>query len=1441
MDDYGTTRADTDQKASVDGESNLTTNQLIFLVGQKMQPDVPLYNMAHTFHIKGSLDPQHFKQAFQTLLNSSDVLRTVFVEEQGIYQQKILDNFAYSMNYEDFSGSDDPETKLEDWVDQRSRILFDFEKCLFDSALLKLSLNEFVWYLNQHHIICDATSTSLVFRHMSDLYGRAIAGRLPEKIDLPSFQEYVRYEREQRSSERYREAKAYWERKLHEELEPIMFYGKTPVKSTTRVQRVSLELGADRSKRLKKIASQEGFFLKTLNVSLFNIFAALLLNYLYRISGNRRLSLGIPFHNRHLKEFKQTMGLFVEVLPLRISVEEKDTFMSLIHKIAAEAAETLKYSQYAIANSIANKVYDVSLNYQVVSFSDFNGYEMHQEWLQLGHGNESLTMQVHDFDDTGNFILHLDLHCDVYNDFQREQAAEHFLQLIDTFIEDSFQLVSEVNLSSEKERQRLLVEWNDTAADFPQNRCIHEIFEEQVEARPDSVALVFEDKQLTYRELNNRANQLANHLQSFGVKPETLVAICAERGLEFVIGILGILKVGGAYVPLDPEYPKDRLAFMLEDMQTPVVLTTKKLLDRLPKYLPTTLYIDEFVEDEALIGNPDVEVSLENLAYVIYTSGSTGRPKGTMIEHQSVVNLMYYLAERFAITAASKVLQFASISFDASVTEIFPTFLAGATLHLARQETLRSSTDLVRLLREQEISIVTLPPSLLSVLPSDDLPALRTLISAGEPCSWDSASRWAKGRLFLNGYGPTETTVAASYYLFEKDQSSETQSLPIGRPISNVEIFILDQKLEPAPVGVPGELHIGGLSLGRGYLNRPELTAEKFIPHPFSIELGARLYKTGDLARYSPNGDIEFLGRIDHQVKVRGFRIELGEIEAVLRQHPATQDVVVLSREDSPADKRLVAYLVIEESDETSAIEFRSFLKEKLPEYMIPSAFVMLDKFPLTPNNKVDLRNLPAPDGYRQVEETFVAPRNATEEVIAEIWQEILGIERIGIYDSYFELGGDSLQAMRLMERINSMLKIDIPLHVLLEAKNVKQFAEKLATYGGSRSLCNLTDVMRKSKIETAFEKHEKKKPRTETERLLLEIWKRKLNVRSIGIRDSFFDLQGESDLLDSMLTEIRNVFWVFSEGFPVNLFLKEPTIEAMARIIDDNIEQKESSLVVCLQPQGSKNPLFMIHAGGGYVFFYRALALHLGRDRPFYCIRAETNTDGLGQPFSQSRPYYLGGACVGGIIAFEMAKQLQSQGEEMAGPLLLIDSYILNNPHLSKEEETAILQNEGFELGTLRDRITHHLIRSSRLGLVNAIWYLSGKILRNTFNEMAMAIMRIKRSLLAIPSNPFGKIGSKAPLNEIEQMQRSFMTEFQETSKRLQLKYVPSGFKGSIVLFKAEEIIGGELLWNNLASEGMTVHQMPGGHLSMMNEPMVITTAARIRECLQLDCVETA
>jgi thioesterase domain-containing protein len=286
-----------------------------------------------------------------------------------------------------------------------------------------------------------------------------------------------------------------------------------------------------------------------------------------------------------------------------------------------------------------------------------------------------------------------------------------------------------------------------------------------------------------------------------------------------------------------------------------------------------------------------------------------------------------------------------------------------------------------------------------------------------------------------------------------------------------------------------------------------------------------------------------------------------------------------------------------------------------------------------------------------------------------------------------------------------------------------------------------------------------------------------------------------------------------------------------------------------------------MIHAGGGYVFFYRALALHLGRDRPFYCIRAETNTDGLGQPFSQSRsikevaaryiaeiktvqpegPYYLGGACVGGIIAFEMAKQLQSQGEEMAGPLLLIDSYILNNPHLSKEEETAILQNEGFELGTLRDRITHHLIRSSRLGLVNAIWYLSGKILRNTFNEMAMAIMRIKRSLLAIPSNPFGKIGSKAPLNEIEQMQRSFMTEFQETSKRLQLKYVPSGFKGSIVLFKAEEIIGGELLWNNLASEGMTVHQMPGGHLSMMNEPMVITTAARIRECLQLDCVETA
>ncbi|MHC5780000.1 non-ribosomal peptide synthetase, partial [Nostoc sp.] len=475
------------------------------------------------------------------------------------------------------------------------------------------------------------------------------------------------------------------------------------------------------------------------------------------------------------------------------------------------------------------------------------------------------------------------------------------------------QPISELSLLSKVERHKFLVEWNNTQVDRPHDKCIHQLFEAQVEQTPDAVAVVFQDQQLTYRDLNRHANQLAHYLQALGVGTEVPVGICTERSLEMVVGLLGILKAGGAYVPLNPTSPLERLSFMLEDVQAPVLLTQERLLEELPAHWAQVICLDSDWEVIAQENkeNPVSEVTAKNLAYVIYTSGSTGKPKGVLIAHQGLCNLAQAQIQTFDVRSDSHILQFASFSFDASVSEIFMALCSGARLCLGTSEELLPGPALIQLLRQQAITHATLPPSALAVLPVEKLPALQAIIVAGEACGSGLVAQWSNGRRFFNAYGPTEVTVCAT---IAECTSSEAQP-PIGRAIANTQIYILDRHLQPVPIGVPGELHLGGVGLARGYLNRPDLTAQKFIPNPFSQEAEARLYKTGDLARYFPDGNIEFLGRIDDQVKIRGYRIELGEIEAKLAQHPHVRSTVVMARENQLGDKRLVAYIVPEQEN----------------------------------------------------------------------------------------------------------------------------------------------------------------------------------------------------------------------------------------------------------------------------------------------------------------------------------------------------------------------------------------------------------------------------------------------------------------------------------------------------------------------------------------------
>jgi len=600
---------------------------------------------------------------------------------------------------------------------------------------------------------------------------------------------------------------------------------------------------------------------------------------------------------------------------------------------------------------------------------------------------------------------------------------------------------------------QVLEEWNDTQV-VEQYLCIHQMFEIQVERSPQAIAVVFEDIQLTYQQLNKRANQLAHYLRTLGVGPEVFVGICLERSLEMIVGILGILKAGGAYVPLDPAYPPERLGFILSDTQASVLLTQEKLVNNLPPHQAQVVCLDSNWQGntENNQENPVNQTTGDNLIYVIYTSGSTGQPKGVMIPHRGICNQLYWRQTNFKLTPADKVLLTISFSFDPSVWQIFWPLCFGGQLILARPGGHQDTAYLVKVITEQQISVLALVPSILRVLLEEkgieNCQFLRHITCGGEALPSELIEHFFAqlnlDNVFHNCYGPTEASIDATFWTCQR--GTNYSIAPIGRPITNAEIYILDENLQPVPVGESGELHIGGIGLARGYLNRPELTTEKFIFHPFSSEVGARLYKTGDLARFLPDGNIEFLGRIDYQVKIRGFRIELGEIEAILGQHPSLTQTLVIAREDVPGDKQLVAYIVANPEQIPSQVELRRFLQGRLPEYMVPASFVFLDTLPLNPNGKIDRHALPAPHtSDLGLSTNFVPPQNATEEVLANIWVKVLRLEQVGIHDNFFELGGHSLLATQVMSRVRKAFQIEMPLQILFENPTIASLAQAIA------------------------------------------------------------------------------------------------------------------------------------------------------------------------------------------------------------------------------------------------------------------------------------------------------------------------------------------------------------------------------------------------------------
>jgi len=1002
------------------------------------------YNLPGAIRLKGKLNVAVLEQTFNEIVNRHEALRSTFSEVQGQPIQVIAPPVSRLplpvIDLRELPQSD-REAAVKQLSAKEAQQPFDLERGpLLRTSLLQLSEEEYVLLLTMHHIVSDGWSIGVLARELAAIYEALSAGNQPQLPELPvQYADFAIWQRNWLCGEVLQTQLAYWKQQL-EGAPPLLELPADrprPPIQTSEGATQSLLLSFELTAALKNLSQREDV---TLFMTLLAAFKALL----YRYTGRTDLLVGSPIANRNRAEIEGLIGVFVNTLVLRTDVSGDPTFRELLQRLREVTLGAYAHQDLPFEKLVEELQPERSLSYNPVFQVMFQLRNNPMPPLEL----PGLTLSLLEVEtNTTQFDLSLDLEevgerlqasvqysTDLFDRATITRMLGHLQTLLEGIAANPEQRLWNLPLLTAAEKQQLL-QWNNTFAQYPQDKCIHQLFEEAVSLSPDAVAVVFEGEELSYRELNARANQLARHLRSLGVEPEVLVGICVERSPLMVIGLLGVLKAGGAYVPLDPNYPKERLAFMLEDSSVQVLLAQEKLLEKLPPHSARVVCLDSGWEEIAFYSseNPRSGVKPENLAYVIYTSGSTGKPKGVLIEHRSLVNYTTAAIAEYGIEKRDRVLQFASISFDASAEEIYPCLTSGATLVLRTDSMLDSASVFLEKCRNWNLTVLSLPTAywheLTALLSQETLvlaPSLRLTIIGGEKALPERLKTWIERvgqqvRL-VNSYGPTEATVVAT--ICELSAADATlRELPIGRPIGNVQTYILDCNGQPVPTGIPGELHVGGAGLARGYLNRPELTEEKFIPSPFSNEPGSRLYKTGDLTRYRPDGTIEYVGRIDNQVKIRGFRIELAEIEAALSQHPAVLESAVLVLSETNARKRLVAYVVPDSREQNSSLsssELRQFLQERLPEYMVPSAFVLLEKLPLTPNGKLDRAALPAPDLTRsELFETFAAPCSSLEQQLASIWMEVLGIERVGIHDNFFELGGDSILSIQIVAKAN--------------------------------------------------------------------------------------------------------------------------------------------------------------------------------------------------------------------------------------------------------------------------------------------------------------------------------------------------------------------------------------------------------------------------------------
>jgi amino acid adenylation domain-containing protein len=1052
----------------------------------QLVPQHPFYNVPEMIRLKGALNCAALQKAITEIVRRHESLRTRFSTVAGQAMQIITDPSDVPTPMLDLSAIAEPEREayVQYLTFEEARRPFDLSKGpLIRTALLKLSDSEHVLLLLMHHIISDVWSIKVFLRELHVIYLAYCEGKQSPLPDpLIQYVDYAIWQREQMQGEALESHLSYWRKQL-EEFEALHLPMRKPRPASFSFEGAvhNLALSKDVSERLKQLSQDQG-------VTMFMLMLAAFKVLLYRYTGQENILVATPSAGRNRAELEPIIGFFVNNLLMRTDLSGNPTFCELLHRVREVALAAYAHKEVPFEKFVEQLPPSRDTNRNPLSqiFFAYDGFSAPVTFPPLTISVEAVYNNTAKFDLFFSFKEkpegikgRIEYSTDLYDEATVASMSTHLCRLLEAIAAQPDRKVTRLEMLGEVEKKQILEGWNDTRSEYGE-ASLREMFERQVERRGGETAVEYEGRGMSYEELNRRANQLGRYLRRKGVREEEGVGVCMERSMEMVMAVLGVMKAGGVYVPLDAGYPKERLRMMIEDAGLSLILTQERLAGQLPRHGAEVICVDEICDVIAQESedNPPVMTTADNLAYVMYTSGSTGRPKGVAVPQRAVIRLVHN-TNYIQLSASDNVAQVSNFSFDAATFEIFGALLNGARLVVIPTAVILSASEFAAKIKEENITAMFITTALFNQLSSQSsriFSPIRTLMTGGEshdPRAMKRVLERDRPERLMNVYGPTESTTFATWCLIE-EAADERGPIPIGIPLSNTQTYVLDPDFQPVPVGVTGELYIGGDGLARGYYGLPDLTAEKFVPHPFSADPGQRLYRTGDLARFLPDGRVDFIGRKDHQVKVRGFRIELGEIEAVLESYPPVGQCVVVMREDTPNDKRVVAYVVAGEGQALSVSQLRGYLNERLPDYMVPSAFVELDYLPLTPNGKVDRNALPAPQSSEAAEEFFVAPRTLVEEAVADIWAEALNVERVGVFDNFFEMGGHSLLAAQIITDVRDAFRMNVPLRSIFEKPTVADLSALLISVEVRPGLCEkVAGLLKKIKSMSPEERKE--------------------------------------------------------------------------------------------------------------------------------------------------------------------------------------------------------------------------------------------------------------------------------------------------------------------------------------------------------------------------------